>query len=583
MTPPPWNVRTRVHEYGGGAVRGRRRARVLLAISPTSACTCIEGGEAPRAITPPGPWRFADGVIDRRAPNARVRGRGPRCSGGARSTVSCALTSTASRRRSWSPSGHDFYAAPRLEPGRRPRWRGWRGAIPTCRGTAPSSGWRGWTTRVTCVAPHRVAGGRDESIVEPSWTPDGRLHFVSDRTGWWNLYRVEPDGALCALRPIDAEFARPPWVFGQSHHAVARRRLDAWSPGTRDGALAPRALDRAGAAGATDRRRRTRRSRSCARRPAVPSSWAPRRRRCPPSCASKLRTGELHRAAAGAASAIDPSLVSAPEAFACPSAGGRVAHGLHYPPVEARARCRPPGAPPLIVRCHGGPTAAAPATLDPVVQFWTSRGFALLDVNYAGSSGYGRAYRRLLDGAWGVADVEDCVAAARYAVAQGWGDPARLVVRGSSAGGFTVLCALAFHDVFAAGASYYGIGDLEALRRDTHKFESYYDQSLIGPYPERRDLYVARSPLHAADRIRRPVIFFQGLEDRVVPPGQSEAMAAALRARGVRVDLVTFPGEGHGFRRAESIVRALEAEHAFYREVLGLGVEILETRRRVVV
>jgi dipeptidyl aminopeptidase/acylaminoacyl peptidase len=204
-----------------------------------------------------------------------------------------------------------------------------------------------------------------------------------------------------------------------------------------------------------------------------------------------------------------------------------------------------------------------------VVQFWTSRGFAVLDVNYAGSSGYGRAYRRLLDGAWGVADVEDCVAAARHAVAQGWADSGRLVVRGSSAGGFTVLCALAFHDVFAAGTSYYGIGDLEALRRDTHKFESYYDQRLIGPYPARRDLYVARSPLHAADRIRGPVLFLQGLDDRVVPPGQSQAMAAALRGRGIRADLVLFPGEGHGFRRAETIVRALEAECAFYQDVLG--------------
>jgi dipeptidyl aminopeptidase/acylaminoacyl peptidase len=194
-------------------------------------------------------------------------------------------------------------------------------------------------------------------------------------------------------------------------------------------------------------------------------------------------------------------------------------------------------------------------------------------VNYAGSSGYGRDYRGLLRGAWGVADVEDCVAAARHAVAQGWADGRRLLVRGSSAGGFTVLCALAFHDVFAAGASYYGIGDLEALSQETHKFESYYDQSLIGPYPECRQLYVARSPLHAADRFRRPVIFFQGLDDRIVPPGQAEAMAGALRERGIRVELVTFPGEGHGFRRAASIVTALEREFAFYREVLALTPE----------
>jgi dipeptidyl aminopeptidase/acylaminoacyl peptidase len=265
--------------------------------------------------------------------------------------------------------------------------------------------------------------------------------------------------------------------------------------------------------------------------------------------------------------------VSVPEAFACPSAGGRVTHGLHYPPANRDCTAPAESRPPCIVRVHGGPTASASAALDPAIQFWTSRGFAVLDVDYAGSSGHGRAYRRLLYGAWGVADVEDCVAAARFAVTEGWADPGRLLVRGSSAGGFTVLCALAFHDVFAAGASYYGIGDLEALRRETHKFESHYDQSLIGPYPERRDLYLARSPLHAADAIRSPVLFFQGLDDRVVPPGQAEAMAAALRRRGVEVAHVTFPGEGHGFRRADTIVTALERELAFYREMLALPPE----------
>jgi dipeptidyl aminopeptidase/acylaminoacyl peptidase len=269
-----------------------------------------------------------------------------------------------------------------------------------------------------------------------------------------------------------------------------------------------------------------------------------------------------------------PAFVSVPQAFACPSTAGRVTHGLHYRPANPHRTGPARSRPPCIVRVHGGPTAASSAALEPAIQFWTSRGCAVLDVDYAGSSGYGRAYRRLLYGAWGVADVEDCVAAASFAVAQGWADPDRLIVRGSSAGGFTVLCALAFHDVFAAGASYYGIGDLEALRRETHKFESHYDQSLIGPYPERRDLYVTRSPLHAADAIRRPVIFLQGLDDRVVPPGQAEAMAAALRVRGIEVDCVMFPGEGHGFRRAATIETALERELAFYRKTLVLPPEI---------
>jgi len=567
VTPPPWNVRTRVHEYGGGAfaVAG---GLVCFSHLPDQRLYVAEGGEAPRAITPPGPWRFADGVIDRR-----------------RRTIVCVVEDHGAPAEPLNrlvrvgldgiappvvvAEGHDFYAAPRLSPdGTTLAWLAWR---------HPDMPWDGtelWLARVDdsgdLVAPHRVAGGRDESIVEPSWTPDGRLHVVSDRTGWWNLDRVEPDGTLCALRPIDADCARPPWVFGQSHHAalddgsilVAWTRDGRWRLGrTPAGGGVPAPIEmpytdiaflRAAPGGAVFVG-------------ASPTAL-------PAVVRVEVRTGSCTAMRPATVSAIDPSLVSAPEAFTCPSAGGRVAHGLYHPPWRP-AHDAAAGAPPLIVRSHGGPTAAAPATLDPVVQFWTSRGFALLDVNYAGSSGYGRAYRRLLDGAWGVADVEDCIAAAQHAVAQGWGDPARLVVRGSSAGGFTVLCALAFHDVFAAGTSYYGIGDLEALRRDTHKFESYYDQRLIGPFPERRDLYVARSPLHAADRIRRPVLFLQGLDDRVVPPGQSEAMAAALRARGVRADLVLFPGEGHGFRRAESIVRALGAENTFYRDVLGLGVE----------
>jgi len=272
---------------------------------------------------------------------------------------------------------------------------------------------------------------------------------------------------------------------------------------------------------------------------------------------------------------IDPAAISLPEPITFASAGGRSSYGTLYRPQSPDHEGPPNARPPLIVRCHGGPTSSAQSALDLVVQFWTSRGFAVLDVDYAGSSGYGRDYRRLLDGAWGVADVEDCIAGARFAATQGWVDAGALLIRGGSAGGFTVLCALAFHEVFAAGASYYGIGDLEALRRETHKFESYYDQRLIGPYPERRDLYVARSPLHAADRITRPMIFFQGLDDRVVPAAQAEAMVAALRARGLRVVYVPFAGEGHGFRRAESIQRALEEELAFYRQVLGVGTPAL--------
>jgi dipeptidyl aminopeptidase/acylaminoacyl peptidase len=246
-----------------------------------------------------------------------------------------------------------------------------------------------------------------------------------------------------------------------------------------------------------------------------------------------------------------------------------VAHGLFYPPASRRFTGLPGTRPPLLVVIHGGPTGAATPALRVSLQYWTSRGFAVVDVDYRGSTGYGRPYRELLRGGWGVADVEDCVAAARWLAAEGLVDPERLCIRGGSAGGFTVLTALTFGDTFAAGASHYGVADLEALARDTHKFESRYLDGLIGPYPERRDLYADRSPINHLDRFDRPLIVLQGLDDPVVPPNQSEMVVAALRAKGVPVAYVPFEGEQHGFRRAENIRRALDAELSFYAQVLG--------------
>ncbi|HEX7640168.1 MAG TPA: prolyl oligopeptidase family serine peptidase, partial [Burkholderiaceae bacterium] len=265
----------------------------------------------------------------------------------------------------------------------------------------------------------------------------------------------------------------------------------------------------------------------------------------------------------------DPGLVSVPRAITYPSAGGRVAHAFHYAPRNDGFVAPEGEKPPLIVVSHGGPTAMATSTLRLMIQFWTSRGFAVLDVNYGGSTGYGRAYRQLLSGQWGVVDVEDCVAGARHLVAQGLADGRRLAIRGGSAGGFTTLSALVFHDVFQAGASYYGVADLRALDADTHKFESRYTTDLLAPMPRREALYAERSPIHHVDRLRCPVIFFQGLDDKVVPPAQSESMVAAMRARGLPAAYLAFEGEGHGFRRKETVQRALEAELAFYAQVFG--------------
>jgi dipeptidyl aminopeptidase/acylaminoacyl peptidase len=275
---------------------------------------------------------------------------------------------------------------------------------------------------------------------------------------------------------------------------------------------------------------------------------------------------------------IDPALISVPEAVEFPTDGGETAHAFLYRPANPDHRAPSGERPPLLVKSHGGPTGAATTALQLGHQFWTSRGFAVIDVNYRGSTGFGRAYRDALRGAWGIADVADCVNAARRAGERGAADPARLAISGGSAGGYTVLCALTFHDVFAAGASHYGIGDLEALARDTHKFEARYLDRLVGPYPERRDVYVERSPIHFTDRLSCPVIFFQGLEDKVVPPNQAEAMVEALAARGIPHAYVAFEGEGHGFRRAENQRTALEGELYFYARVLGFETDVRPSR-----
>jgi dipeptidyl aminopeptidase/acylaminoacyl peptidase len=282
-----------------------------------------------------------------------------------------------------------------------------------------------------------------------------------------------------------------------------------------------------------------------------------------------VETGEIEVLTRSMEEKIPPGFISIPRAIDFPTGGGATSHALHYPPANEEFEAPPGEHPPLIVISHGGPTGQTGAGLDPRIQFWTSRGFAVVDVNYRGSSGYGREYRDSLRGEWGVADIEDCLNAARHLVGTGEADGKRLAIRGGSAGGYTTLCALAFHDLFAAGASYYGVADLETLDEDTHKFESRYLEGLIGPYPETADVWKERSPIHAADQISCPVILFQGLEDLVVPPSQAEVMVAALEAKGIPYAYLAFEGEQHGFRREETIRRTLEAELYFYGRILG--------------
>jgi dipeptidyl aminopeptidase/acylaminoacyl peptidase len=602
VTPAGFSVRTRAHEYGGGAFVVAV-GTVYFSNDADQRLWRQPAGGSPEPITPEGQVRYADAVVDAtrgRLICVREDHRGP----AAEPENALVTVPLAGGQPEVLMRGADFYAAPRLScDGRRLAWLAWN---------HPLMPWEGTELYVAPLdeagglgAPVRVAGGERESIFQPAWAPDGSLHFVSDRSGWWNLYRCR-DGADEALCPMEAEFGAPQWVFGLSTYGwvgpetivCAHQREGTWRLGlldTRQRRLTPietglteiaflqAAPERAVFAGASPAEPTgiyevsvSRATNSSSVLPAAQgsavlpaahgSSVLPATHE--PSVSSGTSSRLLHRPSRVP---VDEAYLSRPEAVSFPTSGGVSAHGLYYPPGSPDFEGRSDERPPLIVMSHGGPTSAASTALSLPLQFWTSRGFAVLDVNYRGSSGYSRAVREALTGRWGLADVEDCIAGAHHLVARGSVDGQRLLIRGGSAGGYTTLCALVFHRAFRAGASYYGVSDLEALARDTHKLERHYLESLVGPYPARRDLYVARSPLHHVERLACPVIFFQGLEDKVVPPDQTERMVQALRGQGLAVEYVTFPNEQHGFRRAENVARALEAELAFYLRVLGLA------------
>ncbi|MGH9222830.1 MAG: S9 family peptidase [Acidimicrobiales bacterium] len=553
VVPAGFSSRARVHEYGGGAytVRG---GTLFFSNEADQRLWRLEagGGGEPVALTPEdGRARFADADV---SPDGRrlacVRERGL--------VNDLMALPTSGGEPVVLASGHDFYAAPRWSPdGACLAWLSW---------DHPNMPWDGtdlWLAAADGSDPTHVAGGPDESVSQPRWSPDGVLHWISDRTGWWNLYRA--DGRPVA--PMDADCARPDWVFGQSSYVFlpdgrivvtwfedGLSRLGVMGAGA-GAALAVPCTDISSLAAGPGRTEVV----------AIAASG----RRSAAVVAIDVDTGAHRTIKEGRAAGVADGAISEARPIEFPTERNRTAHAFYYPPrlegYEGPAAERPP----LLVRSHGGPTSAASPALNPEIQFWTSRGIAVVDVNYGGSSGYGRDYRRRLDGQWGVVDVDDCASAARHLAATGEVDPDRLLVRGGSAGGYTTLCILTFRDDFAAGASYYGVADLEALAADTHKFEARYLDRLIGPYPEARDLYRRRSPLYSADRIAVPVILFQGLEDAVVPPAQAETLAAALRRRKIPFAYVAFEGEQHGFRRAETIVAAFEAELWFYGRVLG--------------
>jgi len=561
LTPQPFNVRTRVHEYGGGAfaVDG---GEVQFCNFADQRIYRVTPGAQPLAITPDLPIRYADGIFDR-ARKRTIWVTEDHSAGGE------AVNSIGSVPASGGPpsvlvSGNDFYACPRMSPdGAQLAWLTWN---------HPNMPWDGCELWVGSFdgsgrlkGERKVAGGIKESIFQPEWSPAGQLHFVSDRSGWWNLYRLDGSKAVpLAARP--AEFGVPYWVFGLRTYAFME-----------DGRIAAAYQERGGTRlGLVDTNGKLKPVKTAfseiggvrtSGRTVVVTAAS--ETELASVVAIEVDTGAATVHARSGVVDLDKAFFSIPTPIEFPTAGRATAHAFYYEPRNPGYTAPPGELPPLIVMSHGGPTGATSPSLNLRKQFWTSRGFAVLDVNYRGSAGYGREYRHALDLQWGIADVEDCSNGAAHLAKTGRVDGDRMVITGGSAGGYTTLASLTFKKVFAAGASHYGVSDLEALATETHKFESRYLDGLIGPYPARKDTYDERSPIHHVAQLSRPVIFFQGLEDKVVPPNQAEMMVDALRKKSVPVAYITFEGEQHGFRKAENIKRSLDAELYFYGRILG--------------
>jgi dipeptidyl aminopeptidase/acylaminoacyl peptidase len=582
VTPKPYNARTRVHEYGGaswtiadGAVYFSNFADGRLYCQTNKSSHPIPLTPAP--ALPEHQWRFADGVIDR----SRQRWIGVRedhtGDGEPINTIVAVDLHEPGRGAGRVLVGrHDFFASPRLSPdGRWLVWLTW---------DHPNMPWNGTTLWLSdldvagrITEPLTIAGSVSESVFQPEWSPDGRaLFFVSDRSGWWNLYRF--DLALRTsepLAPMAAEFGVPLWKLGsRTYSCTGTDRIVCSYSKAGLGQLAvldlkskvlrpletpftefssvqvsgERTLFRAGAFNH------------------------------PASIVMLDLTSGAHRVLKKETDLLDQpgsritKCVSTVRPVEFPTADGNAAYGLFYPPHNQDYVGLPDELPPLLVKCHGGPTTSASSVLELTTQFWTSRGIAVLDVNYGGSTGFGRDFRNRLHLSWGIVDVDDCINGAKFLAAEKLVDRNRIVIRGGSAGGYTTLAALTFRNFFQGGASYYGISDLAVLARETHKFESRYLDWLIGPYPQAQQRYRERSPLYHVDQLSKPVIFFQGAEDAVVPPNQAEVLVEALRRKGKPVGHFLFSGEQHGFRNAANIQRSLDAELQFYAiEVFKVG------------
>ncbi|MBD3335915.1 MAG: prolyl oligopeptidase family serine peptidase [Candidatus Eisenbacteria bacterium] len=567
VTPQGFNIRSRVHEYGGGAYLAGEPGLYFVNFKDQGIYLQKPGG-APAPVAVSNGYRYADFTHDARRQRLLAVREDHTGDGEPENTIVAVPDAPGGAGGPGDVliAGNDFYAAPRLSPdGSRLAFLTW---------SHPHMPWEAaelWLAELDegggVVSMRRVAGATDGSAAQPLWSPGGELVFAWERTGWWNLHRLRND-SVEALTEEEAEFAGPQWVFGQAwfDFLSATSLVAAYKQGgrfhlarvdTESKSLAPvtTPFNELSSVRALDGSR-------IAFRAGAPDRFGG-------IVELDLAAGEHRVVRPVSALEIDPEFISTAEALEFPTAGGRTTHALFYPPRNRDYEAPSGELPPLLVMSHGGPTSATSPALDLEIQYYTSRGIAVVDVNYGGSTGYGREYRRRLHGNWGVVDVEDCSRAASHLAETGRADPKRLAITGGSAGGYTTLACLTFRDVFAAGASHYGVSDCEALAQDTHKFESRYLDSLIGPYPQDTPVYRERSPIRHVDGLSCPVIFFQGLEDEVVPPNQTEEMVNALRRKGIPVAYLAFPGEQHGFRRAENIQRALEAELYFLGRIFG--------------
>lgn len=567
LTPTSFNVRSRVHEYGGGAYLAGNGVIYFSNFSDQRLYRHKSDSE-PQALTPEGEFYYADGVMDPQH-NRIICVREDHSDSSrepVNSLVSISLENPIQENAGKIlVSGYDFYSSPKISPdSRQLAWVSWN---------HPNMPWDGtqlWKSKIeldgTLGKPECVAGGPQESIFQPEWSPDGTLFFISDRTGWWNLYRIR-NGVSEALCPMEAEFGEPQWSLGLTTYTFESPRTilctytknGTWFLGRLDiefRTLETFPLPYTEIGGPVYRKGST----ICtASSPSEPNAIIQ----------IDLASYGIHILRRSINFSVEPHYLSIPQEIEFSTEHGQTAHAFFYKPQNGDFFPPSGTKPPLLVKSHGGPTGSASTAFNLMIQYWTSRGFAVLDVNYGGSTGYGRAYRERLNGKWGIVDVDDCVNGVRYVIKQGWVDDQRLTITGGSAGGYTTLSALTFRDCFTAGSSYYGVSDLQALVRDTHKFESRYLDRLIGPLPEKQQLYKERSPINFTHQLSCPLILFQGLEDKVVPPNQAQMMFNALKTKGLPVAYLAFEGEQHGFRQAPNIKKVLDSELYFYSKIFG--------------